>query len=253
MVHVGTSGWQYAHWKRVFYPDKLPQREWLPYFADHFQTVEVNNTFYNLPDQSVFAAWAARTPADFCFSLKMSRFLTHLKRLVEPKEPVQRFFDRAAVLGHKLGPVLIQLPPGFKSDVARLDHALESFPTGVRIAVEFRDPSWFTDDLRALLERRGVALCLADSPRRKQPTWRTADWGFVRFHEGRGSHPPGYERDVLARWVESLASLWTAGEDVYVYFNNDRFGYAIEDAVTFAGLTRAAGLSTTRVPSPGVA
>ena len=253
MLYVGTSGWQYAHWRRVFYPEKLSQRLWLPYFAARFQTVEVNNTFYKLPEKSVFESWRKAAPPDFIFALKMSRFLTHLKRLRDPAEPVHRFMDRTRALGKKLGPVLIQLPPRFSANVERLDRTLELFGPSIRVAVEFRDESWLVRDTADLLERRGVALCLADSPRRKQPMWRTAGWGFVRFHEGKGAHAPGYERDVLRRWVERVAETWSRNEDVYVYFNNDAAGYAIRDATTFAELAAAAGLSPTRVPSASAA
>ena len=253
MLYIGTSGWQYPHWKRVFYPDKLPQRLWLPYFAERFQTVEVNNTFYNLPEKSVFEHWKQHSPDDFIFALKMSRFLTHLKRLHDPQEPVQRFMDRAAGLGKKLGPLLIQLPPRSTADLDLLEGTLKLFAHSVHVAVEFRDESWFTDEMSRLLERRGVALCLADTPRRKQPLWRTADWGFVRFHEGRGPHAPGYERRVLRRWVERIAEMWPRASDVYVYFNNDTAGYAIRDAVTFAELAESAGLRPTRVPSTNAA
>jgi uncharacterized protein YecE (DUF72 family) len=253
MLYVGTSGWQYRHWRKVFYPEKLAQRSWLPYFAERFMTVEVNNTFYNLPERSVFESWRRSTPADFVFALKMSRFLTHLKRLHDPGEPVHRFMQNARGLGSKLGPVLFQLPPRFGARLDLLEAALRLMPKDVRVCVEFRDESWFTDETRALLENHGVALCLADTPRRKQPAWRTADWGFVRFHEGRGSHPPGYERDVLQRWIERLASMYPGGEDVYVYFNNDARGYAIRDAVVFAELARRAGLSPTRVPTSDAA
>jgi uncharacterized protein YecE (DUF72 family) len=253
VLYVGTSGWQYSHWKRVFYPEKLAQPQWLSYFAERFQTVEVNNTFYNLPEKNVFVQWKKIAPADFIFALKMSRFLTHLKRLRDPQEPVHRFMDHARGLGSKLGPVLVQLPPRFAIDVDRLDVALEQFPHSLRVSVELRDESWFTNETRALLERRGVALCLADSRRRKQPAWRTAAWGFVRFHEGVGAHAPGYERDVLRRWVDRVGEMWPGGEDVFVYFNNDAFGYAIRDAVTFAELAAASGLTPTRVPSMGAA
>jgi uncharacterized protein YecE (DUF72 family) len=253
VLYVGTSGWQYAHWRGVFYPDGLPPRMWLPYFAERFRTVEVNNTFYNLPDRSVFEHWFKTSPPDFVFALKMSRFLTHLKRLHDPEQPVKRFMERARRLGRKLGPVLVQLPPGFGVDLERLDATLKLFPRSVRVAVEFRDETWFTEETRALLERRRVALCLADSPRRKQPMWRTAGWGFVRFHEGKGPHEPGYERDVLRRWVERVAEMWPAKQDVYVYFNNDAAGYAIRDAVTFAELAAASGLTPTRVPGQDAA
>jgi|SRR5579864_2312298 len=249
MLYVGTSGWQYKHWRRIFYPEKLPQRLWLPFYAERFQTVEVNNTFYNLPEKSVFANWADVSPNDFVFALKMSRYLTHLKRLHDPEEPVHRFIERAGALGRKTGPILLQLAPSHQANLQLLDSALAAFPKDVRLAVEFRHPSWFTDAARELLERHHVALCLADSPRRKQPLWRTAAWGFVRFHEGTGANAPGYERDALKRWVERIAERWAPDQDAYCYFNNDTAGYAIRDAMTFAELAEAAGLRPTRVPS----
>ena len=249
VLHVGTSGWQYAHWRRVFYPAGLPQGSWLPYFADRFQTVEVNNTFYSLPEKSVFESWRHATPSDFVFALKMSRYLTHLKRLHDPGEPVERFMERARGLGPKLGPVLIQLPPRYSQNLELLDQTLKCFPQSTRVAVEFRDESWFTEETRSLLERCGAALCLADTPRRRQPIWRTADWGFVRFHEGSGAHAPGYERDVLRRWVARIADTWSRGADVFAYFNNDTAGHAIRDAIVFAELAEASGLRPTRVPS----
>jgi uncharacterized protein YecE (DUF72 family) len=253
VLYVGTSGWQYRHWKHVFYPDTLPQKDWLPYFAERFQTVEVNNTFYNLPERSVFEHWRRSTPPDFVVALKMSRFLTHLKRLHDPEEPVHRFMERARGLGSKLGPVLLQLPPSLEADHRRLKQTLSLFEASVRVSVEFRHQSWFTPETEALLEEHGAALCLADSPRRRQPIRRTASWGFVRFHEGRGPDAPGYQRDVLDRWAHRIAELWGPAEDVYVYFNNDTGGHALADAVTFAALAEAAGLTTTRVPSPAAA
>src|ERR1700704_499483 len=251
MLYVGTSGWQYKHWRRVFYPNKLPEREWLPYFAERFQTVEVNNTFYNLPDKSVFEQWKRRTPDDFVVALKMSRYLTHLKRLHDPAEPVHRFLERAKGLGPKCGPILLQLPPNYHADQTLLDSALAAFGRSVRIAVEFRHESWFVTETRKVLERRKAALCLADSPARKQPYWRTAEWGFVRFHEGRGGPGitrPGYATQALAAWARRVAETWGTRDDVYAYFNNDHGGYAVRDAITFASLAQNAGLRPTRVP-----
>jgi uncharacterized protein YecE (DUF72 family) len=250
MLYIGTSGWQYGHWRGVFYPTRLPQGKWLPYFADRFQTVEVNNTFYNLPEKSVFEHWRENTPDDFIFALKMSRYLTHLKRLQDPAEPVQRFMERATALGPKCGPILLQLPPSYRADLDLLDSALAAFGPSVRVAVEFRHESWFVPETRKLLEHRRAALCLADSPRRKQPHWRTADWGFIRFHEGTGPQPPGYERDALRAWAQRIAQTWEPGEDVFVYFNNDRGGFALKDAATFAELAQGAGLRPTRTPDP---
>jgi uncharacterized protein YecE (DUF72 family) len=253
MVHIGTSGWQYRHWRGVFYPSKLPQRLWLEYFADRFQTVEVNNTFYNLPERSVFEQWSERTPRDFIFTLKMSRYLTHVKRLSDPAEPVARFVDRALGLGSKLGPILIQLPPSLSIDTGLLDAALAAIGPAARTAVEFRHESWFTAETRSVLERRRAALCLADSPRRRQPRWRTADWGIVRFHEGQGSQAPGYETAALGRWARQIAGMWGPRDEVFVYFNNDTGGYALRDAVTFAQLASRVGLNPTRVPSVAAA
>jgi uncharacterized protein YecE (DUF72 family) len=152
-----------------------------------------------------------------------------------------------------MGPVLLQLPPKFPADVSRLDETLSALGRTVRVAVEFRDDSWYTPQTREVLHRHHAALCLADSPRRSQPIWRTTGWGFIRFHEGRGSRAPGYEGDVLRKWVEQIAASWDANDDIYVYFNNDTAGHAIRDAVTFAALAEAAGLRPTRVRSEAVA
>lgn len=246
---IGTSGWQYRSWRGRFYPETLAQARWLEHYAARFGTVEVNNAFYRLPEASTFGAWAARTPADFVVAVKASRYLTHVRRLQEPGEPVQRLMERAAHLGTKLGPVLLQLPPTLAAEPARLDAALAAFPAGVRVAVELRHDSWFTAEVRAILETRGAALCLADGPRRKTPVWRTADWGYVRFHEGRASPPPCYGRRALATWAERLAGLWAPGEQVFAYFNNDPEGCAVRDAARFAKAATRAGLEPTRVPT----
>ena len=249
-LYVGTSGWQYRHWKLTFYPKEVPQRRWLEYFAARFATVELNNSFYHLPQASSFERWREETPADFVVAAKMSRFLTHLKRLRDPQEPVSLFMERASRLGRKLGPVLLQLPPRMKADPQRLAEALDAFPAGVRLAVEFRDDSWFSDHTREVLEERGAALCLADSPRRTTPAWRTAGWGFVRFHEGVGKPRPCYQESALDAWAERVASLWKPDEDVFCYFNNDGNACALRDATTFATLAAAQGLKPTRVPPP---
>lgn len=208
----------------------------------------MNNTFYNLPEARVFAAWAERTPDDFVITVKMSRFLTHIKRLLEPEEPVERFFERAAKLGRKLGPVLLQLPPGFEADVARLDAALEVMPPRVRVAVEFRHASWYTDEVRRVLERHRAALCWADRRRPLDPPWRTASWGFIRFHEGVASPRPCYGRQALLSWAERLRDAYSADEDLYCYFNNDHRCCAVRDAVVFGGLAERRGFDVSRLP-----
>ena len=251
MLWIGTSGWQYAHWRGTFYPDRLAQARWLDWYTECFDVVEVNNTFYHLPPASTFASWRARTPEGFVVAVKISRFLTHVKKLNDPAEPVERFMTRARELGPRLGPVLVQLPPRFHAQPARLRETLEllaAWTPRPRVAVEFRDDSWYTDEVRAVLEENGAALVLADSPRRRQPFWRTADWGFLRFHEGRATPRPCYGKRALATWVERVAATWTPDEDVYTFFNNDPRACALDNAITFAELARARGLRPTRVP-----
>jgi uncharacterized protein YecE (DUF72 family) len=249
MILVGTSGWQYRDWRERFYPAELPQRLWLEHFAARFATVEVNNAFYRLPERDTFVAWRDRTPDDFCVAVKMSRYLTHIKRLREPAEPVARFLDRATGLGDRLGPVLVQLPPTMRADPAALDATLRLFPAEVRVAVEPRHPSWWTDDTRRVLERHRAALVWADRLSRPiTPLWRTTDFGYLRLHEGRARPWPRYGRAALATWMRRLATAFPAGEPAYVYFNNDPGGAAIVDAVAFAGLARRAGLPVTRTP-----
>jgi uncharacterized protein YecE (DUF72 family) len=250
VLFIGTSGWQYRHWRGTFYPEKLAQSRWLDHYTERFRTVEVNNTFYHLPEASTFEKWRERTPADFVLAVKMSRFLTHLKRLRDPKEPVARFMSRAEKLGSKLGPVLLQMPPQMDAEPERLAEALEQMPRGVRVAAEFRHESWFRDQVYEILHEHDAALCLADSPRRRTPFVRTADWGFVRFHEGRASPHPCYGEKALETWVERIGELFGPRLDVYAYFNNDGRACAIRDAIVFAGLAKKAGLKSGRVPDP---
>jgi uncharacterized protein YecE (DUF72 family) len=246
-IHVGTSGWQYRHWRNgTFYPERLPQARWLEYFADRFSTVESNNAFYRLPERSVFEAWARRTPDDFVMAVKVSRYLTHIKRLAEPDESVERFVTRARGLGRKLGPALLQLPPSMRIDLERLDRTLRLFPKDIRVAVEPRHATWWVDETRQLLTEHGAALCLADGIIRT-PVWRTADWGYLRMHSGHATPRPCYGRAALHAWAGRLAELWPATADVFVYFNNDPRGCAPRDAVWFAGACARAGLQPTRV------
>ncbi|WP_239162713.1 DUF72 domain-containing protein [Paractinoplanes rishiriensis] len=242
---IGTSGWQYRDWRGRLYPAKLPQRRWLEHYAERFATVEVNNAFYRLPERHTFEQWRERTPDDFVVAVKMSRYLTHVKRLREPAEPVARFLDRAAGLGAKLGPVLIQLPPTLRADLDALDDTLGQFPSGVRVAVEPRHPTWFTDDCRKLLERHGAALCWADRRSRPiTPLWRTAEFVYLRLHEGRAKPWPGYGAAALTRWTARLSEVSCA----YVFFNNDPGGAAVRDASTMAARARRLGVAVTRTP-----
>ncbi len=249
-LYIGTSGWQYDHWKELFYPRGLPLTDELAFYAERFQTVESNNAFYRLPERRTFETWAKRTPDDFVMAVKVSRFLTHIKRLKDPAEPVERFIARAAGLGPKSGPALLQLPPQLQLDIGRLRETLEQFPRDRRIAVEFRHDSWWTDDVRRLLEKHGAALCLADRYRPVAPLWVTTEWTYLRFHSGRGQPHGCYGREALETWVSRIAERWSPDADVFAYFNNDRRGCALRDAITFANLAADSGLRPTRVPPP---
>jgi uncharacterized protein YecE (DUF72 family) len=246
---LGTSGWQYRHWRETFYPRGVAQGRWLEYYAERFATVESNAAFYRLPEGDTFAAWAERTPDDFVMAVKVSRYLTHVRRLAEPAEAVERFVDRVRRLGPKRGPALIQLPPTMKADVPRLADTLARFPPGWRVAVEFRHPSWYTNQVRQLLERHAAALCLADRLGVLTPIWRTTDWTYLRFHAGRAHPSPCYGRSALDAWVRRLAEHWRPHEDICVYFNNDPRACALRDARTFAHAARRHGFDVSRIPA----
>ncbi|MGW2559691.1 DUF72 domain-containing protein [Streptomyces sp. NPDC001514] len=248
-VLIGTSGWQYKDWRGVLYPDERPQRLWLEEYAEHFVTVENNNAFYRLPERKTFGDWRDRTPEGFVMAVKASRYLTHIKRLHDPEEPVQRLMEHAEGLGDRLGPVLLQLPPTLKCDPKALDAALACFPSRVRVAVEPRHDSWWTDEVRDVLKGRGAALCWADRGSRPvSPLWRTADWGYVRFHGGLAEPSPRYGRQALTSWAGRIADAWPDRADVYAYFNNDTGGAAVRDAAGFARAVAARGRAATRTP-----
>ncbi|MEU6810745.1 DUF72 domain-containing protein [Streptomyces sp. NPDC046831] len=248
-LFVGTSGWQYKDWRGVLYPQGCPVRLWLEEYAAAFATVEVNNAFYRLPSRETFESWRERVPPDFVVAVKASRYLTHIKRLKEPEEPVRRLMTHAGGLGGRLGPVLLQLPPTLRADPELLDACLACFPAGTRVAVEPRHESWWTPQVRDILERRGAALCWADVLARPvTPLWRTTDWGYVRFHVGRARVWPHYGRRSLETWVDRVAVTWPDDHDVYAYFNNDPLGAAVRDAVRFARAARTAGRTVTRTP-----
>jgi uncharacterized protein YecE (DUF72 family) len=231
----------YRDWRGVLYPDGLPQRAWLPHYAESFPTVELNNSFYRLPERDQFARWAAETPDDFEFSVKVSRYLTHIRRLRDPAEPISRFIDHAEGLGAKLGPSLVQLPPNLQVDLDRLDDLLHRWPSRHPLAFEPRHPSWFCAQVRARLEHANVALCLTDRRgHRPEPRWATADWGYVRLHEGRAHPAPAYGRDALRSWRRRITALWPTGATVYVYFNNDHGGAAVVNARTMQRAASAA-------------
>jgi uncharacterized protein YecE (DUF72 family) len=246
-VLVGTSGWQYDDWGPLLYAG-VPKRRWLERHAEAFATVEVNNAFYRLPRREVFDGWAARTPPDYVVTVKASRFLTHVRRLREPQEPVARLVDRLAGLGGKLGAVLLQLPPTLQRDADLLDACLGCFPAGMRVAVEPRHASWWDPSTRSVLQEHRAALVWADAGGTAvTPLWRTADWGYLRLHHGPGDSWE-YGPEGVRPWARELAAAWAEDETMHAYTNNDPGGAALRDATHLAAELRAVGRSTTRVP-----
>jgi uncharacterized protein YecE (DUF72 family) len=262
-VLIGTSGWQYKDWRGGLYPAGVAQRRWLEHYAMQYRTVENNGSFYRLPLRETFEGWRERTPDDFVMAVKASRYLTHVRKLRDPAEPVGRLLGAAAGLGPKLGPILVQLPPTFQADPGLLDACLEEFrgawpavrgdgPEVLRIVVEPRHESWWTDEVRQVLADHDAALCWADRlDRPVTPLWRTASWGFLRFHEGTVDPWPRYGEQALQAWVGRIQEAHLAGADVYVYFNNDPGGAAVVNSAEFAALAREAGLAVTRTPEVG--
>ena len=229
-VRIGCSGWQYKDWRERFYPKGCAQRNWLEFYSRAFGTVEVNSTFYRLANREAVARWVDQTPDDFVFALKASRYLTHMKRLTDLPEGIERFYDRIEPLAEspKLGPIVWQLPPNFKRDDDRLAYALGQMPAG-RHCIEFRDRSWFAPDVYAMLRERRVALVIGDHPQRPWQTHeRTADWTFVRFHYGARGRRGNYSPAELETWAKRIEQ-WRRDCEVFAYFNNDWEGFAIDN------------------------
>jgi uncharacterized protein YecE (DUF72 family) len=230
-VRIGCSGWIYQSWKGDFYPPRCPQRRWLEHYATQFDTVELNNTFYRLPKRDAVAAWVQRTPDDFLFTVKSSRYLTHMKRLTDMSRGVERLWERLEPLAEspKMGPVLWQLPERFRRDDARLEHALSRLPPGHH-AFEFRHPSWFADDVLALLREHRVALVIGDHPERPfQRHELTSDFTLIRFHYGHRGRRGNYSDTELREWADRIGALRRRAA-VFAYFNNDWEGFAPRNA-----------------------
>jgi uncharacterized protein YecE (DUF72 family) len=230
-VRIGCSGWSYRDWRAEFYPAGLPSGRWLEHYARTFDTVEVNSTFYRLVDPATVAGWVEMTPPGFLFSVKASRFLTHMKRLTDMETGVGRFYERIEPLleAGKLGPVLWQLPASFRRDDDRLASALGRLPPG-RHAFEFRHPSWFVPDVYEALRAHGAALAIAHSPERPFQTFTlTADWTYLRFHHGERGRGGNYSRSELEDWARTIEDFRGRAE-VLGYFNNDWKGYAVRNA-----------------------
>jgi uncharacterized protein YecE (DUF72 family) len=230
VVRIGCSGWQYTHWRGDFYPAGLPTTRWFAHYALTFDTVEINNSFYRLPPAETFATWREHAPKHFLYAVKASRFLTHMKKLKDPEDPLFRFFENATQLGPHLGPILYQLPPHFPVNLERFEIFLRALPRGHRHTVEFRDTSWYDDRVYALMEKYKVALCLHDMHGSATARLAVGPFIYVRFHHGTKKYGGRYSDERLDSWGAWLASHAEKGMEVFAYFNNDTGGHAPRDA-----------------------
>jgi uncharacterized protein YecE (DUF72 family) len=239
-LFIGCSGFTYPHWRGGFYPEKLPQTRWFEHYCSVFSTVELNVTFYRLLKPETFEQWRLKSPAGFSFSVKGSRFITHVKRLLDPEEPLERFFDGALRLGEKLRSVLWQFPPGFGRDSPRLERflaTLERYP--VRNALEFRNVSWCAEEIIDICRKAGVALCMADWPDFITDLPVTSDFVYIRRHGRGGSYSGRYSLEELKSDAVRIRGYLERGMDVHIYFNNDAHAYATENARELIGLLEA--------------
>jgi uncharacterized protein YecE (DUF72 family) len=234
---VGTSGWIYRHWKGVYYPEKLPQKDWFGHYAADFDTVEINNTFYRLPQAQTFEHWRQVAPPGFIFTLKASRYITHLKRLLDPADSLERFLARARLCQDTLGPILYQLPPRWPADADRLELFLRALPTDLLQVLEFRDNSWYNQQVRELLERFGIAFCIHDHGSAPSPAWITGRAVYLRCHGSAAApYSGGYDQRELEGMARKIGGWRQSGLQVYVYFNNDVGGHAVRNALSLKAL-----------------
>jgi uncharacterized protein YecE (DUF72 family) len=230
-VRVGTSGWHYKHWKNTFYPPDTKDAGQLGYYITRFDTVELNNSFYRLPKASVFADWEKAVPAHFLFAVKANRYITHLKKLNPDEGTVEQFLDNVAALGNKLGPILFQLPPGWKMNLERFEHFISRLPKGYQYTFEFRNHTWYHEDIYRLLQQYNMAFCIYELAYHLSPLQVTADFVYVRLHGPGDKYQGSYTDEVLRTWAERCKAWRRHRKDVYVYFDNDQHGYAAFNAL----------------------
>jgi uncharacterized protein YecE (DUF72 family) len=231
-IRIGCSGWNYRDWRGPFYPEKLPAKDWFSFYAETFDTVEINNSFYRLPKPETYRKWRDQAPEGFCYAVKASRFLTHNKKLKEPEGPLDLLIGNARNLGPHLGPILYQLPPGWKLNRERLEHFLKQLPKDLTHVLEFREPSWLTEEVLALLDAHDVAFCTHDMPGMKVPRRASGKAAYVRFHGHKSKYRGRYPDAVLQDWANWLVTQAREGRAVWAYFNNDYDADAIQDALT---------------------
>jgi len=230
MIHIGTSGWHYGHWAGPFYPKDVSKERFLSYYADRFYTVEINNSFYRLPEKKTFKQWQDTVPVGFIFAVKASRFITHMKKLKDPGQTLSIFMERIEGLQDKLGPILFQLPPYWSRNIERLKAFLSALPGGYRYAFEFRDPSWFHYEVYGALAERGAAFCIYELAGLQSPREITADFTYIRLHGPGDAYSGCYGAETLAGWVDAFSRWAKEGKEIYCYFDNDELGYAARNA-----------------------
>lgn len=230
-IHIGTSGWHYKHWQGPFYPEDVPTEEYLKCYTNFFHTVEINNTFYNLPDKKTIVEWRKAVPRDFIFSVKASRYITHMKKFKEPRESVEKFLGTVQLFKHKLGPILFQLPPRWRVNPERLENFVESLPDDFIYTFEFRDPSWFDPRIYEILEKNNMSFCMYEIGGLTSPKIVTADFIYIRLHGPGEPYKGQYSTQELSGWAGALSTWKRQGKEIYIYFDNDEAGYAPQDAI----------------------
>jgi uncharacterized protein YecE (DUF72 family) len=231
---VGTSGWHYEHWRGLYYPEELAKPKWLQFYSKQFNTVELNNSFYHLPTEKAFITWRESAPENFVYAVKVSRFITHIKKLRNIGSAVDNFLSRACLLQGKLGPLLYQLPPNMKRNDVVLESFLSSLPQEYRHVFEFRHESWIDEAVFEILRRYKVGLCVFDMPGFTCPPVATSDFAYVRFHGSGGMYSSCYSNEELSQWAKEIAKLAEGVKAVYIYFNNDAEAFATKNALTLA-------------------
>ncbi len=237
-IYIGTSGWNYKHWVNEFYPEDLSKKNWLQfYIGKGFKTVELNNPFYHLPKSSTFKKWRESVPKDFVFSVKASRYITHMKKLKDPAESIKRFFDNSKELKKKFGPVLFQLPPGWKFNLERFKKFLKKLPGKHIYTFEFRNKTWWNDDTLSLLRQNNSAFCIYELDGTNTSKEITADFIYIRLHGPDGKYQGNYSTKALSSWAGFIKEWNKKGKDIYCYFDNDQKGYAAKNALELKELT----------------
>lgn len=238
--HIGTSGWHYKHWAGNFYPENIREKDQLDYYQHHFDTVELNNPFYRLPKPQTFKKWAQSVPSDFLFAVKGNRYVTHMKKLKIEKEELNYFFEGVQELGKKAGPVLFQLPPRWKVNAERFERFLQLLPKGLRFTFEFRDPTWYRDEIYELLNVHQCAFCIYELAGHRSPEKVTADFVYVRLHGPGDKYQGKYPLGTLKKWFRRCLKWRDQGKEVFIYFDNDQAGYAPANATQLLGLLKDA-------------